>query len=75
MPSYHIFRLKVDEDTQHLFVSCEVSKMYYEYVKTKMSDKTLELCLDLVLFKPKLNTNDYFFMSTMSTAFGKQETL
>ena len=59
----YLCKRTVDEDTEHLFVSCKIAKKFYDYTRERMIDNSLDLCIELVIYKPNLKPSDYAYMS------------
>ena len=54
----------VDEDLEHLFVSCEVSKKCYSFVKDNyMVNKSLNLSIDIVSYKSRVDLVDFSYLA------------
>ena len=54
----------LNEDSEHIFVKCERSIEFYEYVRHNyLHKKNLENSLDLLEFKRRVSENDYKALS------------
>ena len=53
----------VDEDLLHLFVECNISRKCFDFIISYLTNKDLEVHLDLIQFKYNLIENDYRIIS------------
>ena len=54
----------LNESPEHIFVNCEISKEFYEYIrKDNLHKKSLRNSLDLLEFKRGVSENDYRALS------------
>ena len=54
----------LSESPKHIFITCEVSKEFYEFVRQNyLHKKSLENSLDLLEFKRRVSENDFKALS------------
>ena len=58
----------VDEDLSHLFVGCNKAKSCFDFIRSFLTNKDLDVHLDIIQYKNSLNKRDYVIISIYVSA-------
>ena len=55
----------LDEDIDHIFVNCNQTKLFYNFIKEKyLKNKIIENSIEILQYKNKLGDEDFKILST-----------